>query len=270
MRHRHGIDERRDCGDLPRTLAYAVFLVGLIAGVAWAAPIAVRYPEGPAHGFLTLSEEGTAAPIAYGELTQWLDGRNVASELVFRFTDGSLYDQTITFAQRPSFRVVRFRLVQQGPRFPEQLDSRFDDTGAWEAIVRKEGSEDKHAAGRTTIPADVVNGLTTVIPKNLAPRGVAHGHMLSFRPDPVMLDVEFTPEGTDRYRVGPKEDTATRYVVAPRVTGVKGALASVTGKQPTPLKVWIANGKAPTLVRFEGALYLDGPEWRIELAGVRW
>ena len=253
-----------------RTLPCTMILVAFLAAPAASAPIAVRLPEGPAHGFLTLSEEGTAAPIAYGELLQWLDGRNVASELVFRFRDGSLYDQTIMFSQRPSFRVLRFRLVQQGPRFPEQADSRFDGSGAWEATVRKEGSEDQHASGRTTIPADVVNGLTTVIPKNLAPHGVAHAHMLNFRPKPVLLDVEFRPDGTDRYRIGRQEGTATRYLVVPRVSGVKGAVASVVGKQPTPLKIWIANGKAPVLVRFEGALFLDGPEWRIELTGPQW
>ena len=47
-------------------------------------------------------------------------------------------------------------------------------------------------------------------------------------------------------------------------------LASVTGKQPPEVHMWIAPEPAPVLVRFEGALFVDGPAWRIELGAPRW
>jgi hypothetical protein len=242
----------------------------LLAASARATPVAMRYPEGPAHGFLSLTEVASGKEIAKGELLQRLQGRVVASQLIIRFEDGSLYDETMTFSQRPVFRVLTYRLVQRGPSFAESSDVRFDSSGAYEARVQKANEPEKHDAGRTDIPDDVMNGLSSVVAKNLSPHGSATMHMMSFQPSPVVLEVSITPNSTDRYWIGRAEGTATRYVVAPRVPGVKGALASVLGKQPEPVDFWIANGKAPILVRFEGALYLDGPTWRIGLIGPTW
>ena len=55
------------------------------------------------------------------------------------------------------------------------------------------------------------------------------------------------------------------FTVHVKIPGFAGALAAVAGKQPPDTKVWIVDGPAPTFVRFEGALYVGGPPWRIEL-----
>jgi hypothetical protein len=47
-------------------------------------------------------------------------------------------------------------------------------------------------------------------------------------------------------------------------------VATVVGKQPPPVRFWLTSGRVPTFVRFEGPLYVDGPTWRVELAGARW
>ncbi len=83
------------------------------------------------------------------------------------------------------------------------------------------------------------------------------------------MAVQIGAEGVDRWASGTRDGEATRFLVQPEVQGVLGALASVSGKQPTPLRMWIARGVAPTLVRFEGPLYSDGPVWRVELAAPR-
>ena len=51
---------------------------------------------------------------------------------------------------------------------------------------------------------------------------------------------------------------------------MKGVLATIVGKEPPVVRMWIAPEPAPVLVRFEGALYVDGPAWRMDLSAPRW
>jgi hypothetical protein len=72
-----------------------------------------------------------------------------------------------------------------------------------------------------------------------------------------------TPEGSDKYWIGWTSASATRYRVTPKVAGVKGVVATVVGKQPGDLLMWITRGESPTLVRFEGPIFIGGPIWRV-------
>jgi len=242
----------------------------LLARVTAAAPIAVRYPEGPAHGFLVLRDRGGDA-LAHGELIQSLEPRVVVSRLVFRFDDGSLYDETVRFTQQKVFRLVGYRLVQRGPSFTETTDVSFDAGGQYRVQRRaKPDAEVETADGRTSLPDDVANGMNAMLLKNLTPHASGKVHMVAFRPKPTVIDVELAPEGVDPYLIGTERGTATRFLVRPRVGGMTGVLASVAGKQPPSLHMWIAQGEAPVLVRFEGPLYADGPTWTLELDAPRW
>ena len=235
-----------------------------------AAPVRMRFPEGPTHGFVSVADAATGKKIAVGELTQWLEKRAIVSRLVIRFDDGSLHDETVRFKQRPAFRLLSYEQKQTGPAFPEESSVKFDHSGRYEVRQRAPGEEEKTASGTFEVPDDVCNGLTSVLLKNL-PRGAsASAHMVTFRPEPLVLDVELTTEGTDKYWVGDVSSEATRWLVAPSVPGVKGLLATVVGKQPPEVRIWIAPEPSPVLVRFEGALFVDGPVWRIELSSPRW
>ena len=242
----------------------------LLGATATAAPVRMRFPEGPAHGFVALKDlDGKT--LAHGELLQWMRGSVVASRLVFYFQDGSRYDELVEFTQRPVFRVTSYKLVQHGPSFTEATDVAFDRSGHYRVRRRaKPGADEETAEGRTDLPADVSNGMTSTLLKNLMPDGSATTHLVVFRPKPMIMACHLDAEGTDRYGVGTEGGSATRYRVQPEVQGVMGAFASVTGKQPSPLHMWIARGVAPTLVRFEGPLYADGPTWRVELGTPRW
>jgi hypothetical protein len=251
-----------------------VVLVGafvtLFAAAGWAASVRMRFPEGPAHGFLVLSDESGAA-IANGELIQWLERSQVVSELVFRFADGSLYDEIVRFTQRPVFRVTSYRLEQRGPSFTETATIEFDRQGNYRVVRRPTpDAEEEHAEGRTDVPEDVSNGMTSVLLKNLPPGTEATPHVLVFRPKPRTLELHLTPEGTDHYRVGRAVAGATRFLVKPEVGGALGVLATIAGKQPPPLHMWIAEGRAPVLVRFKGPLYADGPTWRADPGAPQW
>jgi hypothetical protein len=235
-----------------------------------AAPVRMRFPEGPAHGFITLSDAASGKRLAHGEVTQWIEKRAIASRLLIRFEDGSLYDETVRFAQRPTFRLLSYELTQKGPAFDADQRVTFDRSGRYDVRLTEHGKPEERASGTTEVPEDTSNGLTSVLAKNLEPGAAAAAHLLTFQPEPLVLDLAITPEGRDAYWVGGARTEATRFIIKPTVPGVKGVLASIAGKQPPIVHMWIAPEPAPVLVRFEGALYVDGPEWRIELSAPRW
>lgn len=257
-------------------MIHMVLVGAALAASLWpecvgAVPVRMRFPEGPAHGFIVLSDARSRAVLAHGEVIQWLEGRTVASRLVIRFDDGSLYDEVVRFTQRPVFRVTSYHLSQHGPSFSEEAEVAFDRTGQYRVRRRaKPGEQQEEATGHFDVPEDVSNGMTSTLLKNLMPEGSVTTHLVAFNPKPVVLEYHLGPEGTDGYRVGSASGDATRFVIQAEATGLKGAFATLAGKQPPPIRMWIARGAAPTLVRFEGPLYADGPVWRIELTGPRW
>jgi hypothetical protein len=248
-------------------IALAILLAARATG---AEPIAVRVPEGPAHGFVEVTGED-GKPLAHGEVEQWLRGDTVASRLAFWFADGSIYDEVVRFSQRRVFRLESYRLVQRGPSFADRLDVAFDRTGRYRVRGGKGGDgEEQEIVGRMDLPADLMNGMMSIACKNLMPSGSATVHLATFRPEPLIVELHLAPEGNDEFRVGPLVRSATRFRLQAEVTGLRGALATVAGKQPPPLHMWIASGRAPSLVRFVGPLYNEGPTWRVRPTGPRW
>ena len=240
-------------------------LLLLAPAMAAAALVTVRHPEGPTHGFIVLrSVSGDA--LAHGELLQAPRGDRVESRLLFRFTDGSLYDESITFTQQRVFRLHTYHLIQRGRSFPETTDVTFDrDTGRYRASIGDTTDE-----GTTEFPDDVHNGLTATLLKNLPSGATGSGHLAYFTPKPHMLKTTLQPEGSDRFFVGDTPGTATRYFIKLEIGGVTGVIARMIGKTPPALRYWITADSVPAFVRFEGAMYLNGPRWRIELSAPRW
>jgi hypothetical protein len=247
--------------------ALAASLLG--AAAAPAEPVAVRFREGPSHGFVVLSDTDDKA-LAHGELVQWLEDEVVVSHLAFRFADGSIYDETVRFSQDRVFRLLSYDLEQRGPSFTEASDIAFDRSGRYDVRLRSApDEEEQRASGTVDVPEDVMNGMTSIFLKNRMPNGSGAARLLAFTPDPVVLDVAFVAQGSDRYWIGRTARTATRYLIDPAVPGVKGVLATLVGKQPPSFRMWIAQGKAPILIRFEGPLYAEGPTWRIGMTAPR-
>ena len=241
-----------------------------LSGAAHAAPVAVRVPEGTTRGFLVLRDrDGTA--IAHGELTQKPSGAMLVSRLVLNFADGSLFDETLTFSQQKVFRLERYHFVQRGPSFPAS-DITFDRaTGRYQARTQdKPGGEEKQAAGRFEFPPDLYNGMALTLLKNLPTGGGTSVQMVAFTPEPRLIRMELTREGEDRVRVGPKVKVATRYLVNLEIGGVTGVVAAMIGKDPPDLRYWVIAGEVPAFARFEGAMYLNGPVWRLEQAQLEW
>ena len=251
-----------------RALVALLLVVGGAVDIG-ATPIRMRYAEAPSHAFLVLTDL-VGKTLADGELVQWQERRVLANRLVFRFDDGSLYDETVRFSARPVFRLESYRLVQRGPSFPDGSDVQFERAGHWTS--RKHGADDTNepASGEVAVPDDAYNGMTSTLLKNLDAGTETTVHVLAFTPRPTLVEMRLASEGSDPFWVVGARHTATRFLVTPKVVGVKGVVASVIGKQPAPVRFWLTAGRVPTFVRFEGALYTGGPTWRIELASVRW
>jgi hypothetical protein len=115
----------------------------------------VRLPEGNVHGFLmvrTLAGE----TIADGELVQKPTRGLLTSRLFLHFTDGSLYDETVTFSQKEVFRLESYRLVHRGPSFPK-ADIAFDRKSGQYRVQQQDklDSEEKTTSGRLEMPPDL-------------------------------------------------------------------------------------------------------------------
>jgi hypothetical protein len=248
------------------TKAAAGTLVGLIVVLAGivpvaAEPVAVHFPEGITRGFPVLRSL-SGEKLAQGELTQVARGDVVESRLVFRFRDGSLYDERVVFSQKDVFTLLRYHLVQQGPAFPESLDARVDRaSGRYE--VRYKGDEDspeETLTGDFDMPADVYNGLLTMLMKNLPAGNPATVQIIAFTPKPRLVKMLLTPAGEDLMQVNDAAVASVRFVVRPQL----GLLASLLVVDLPDVKCWIAAGEAPAFLRFEGPLYFMGPVWRID------
>jgi hypothetical protein len=77
----------------------------------------------------------------------------VVSQLIIRFDDGSVYDETVRFSQKGAFRLETYHLVQKGPSFRENIDERFDRSGKYQ--VRRHEAAPGFGANRTASAAPV-------------------------------------------------------------------------------------------------------------------
>ncbi|MGH7266098.1 MAG: hypothetical protein ACREMB_14825 [Candidatus Rokuibacteriota bacterium] len=230
----------------------------------------MRLPEGNTRGFLVLrSLEGEA--IAHGELRQKPVGGAIESVLALHFEDGSVLEEVATFTQKDFFRLEGYRLVQRGPSFPT-LEVSFDrKSGRYRAVTQeKKEDEERSANGPLEMPADLYNGMALVLLKNLSPGTRASVQMAAFTPKPTLIKMEMGPEGEERVSIGGQARKVTRYLVNLDVGGLTGALASLVGKEPPDLRYWLVTGEVPAFVKFRGAMFLNGPVWRLEMTTVEW
>ena len=248
---------------LRATIGAALSLALVVAAIAPTAaePIAVRYTEGITRGFPVLRSLG-GEKLAQGELTQVPRGDVVESRLVFRFKDGSVYDERLTFSQRDVFTLQSYHIVQQGPSFPEAIDARVDrKTGRYEVRYRSdEDSPEETLKGSFDMPGDVYNGLLSTLMKNMPAATPATVQIIAFTPKPRLIKMLLKPTVEDPMSVNDAAVIATRFLVRPQL----GMFASLLIADIPDVKCWIAGGDAPAFLRFEGPLYFMGPVWRID------
>jgi hypothetical protein len=229
--------------------------------------VRVRHTEGLTHGFLALRNlEGKL--LADGELTQVAEGHRVTSHVIFRFKDGSIYEETTIFSQRGSFRLLNDHVVQKGASFKHPMETWLNaSTGEVKVRYRDDDGKEKTINQQLDLPPDVGNGLLMILVKHIQPR--ASQTIVSFvasTPKPRLVDLIIVPQGEAPLSHGMIKHKAIHYVVKVKIGGVAGLLAPLLGKQPPDSHVWVLGGDAPAFVKLEGQLYDGGPIWRVELA----
>ncbi len=253
----------------PASLFFVIAIL-LWSGSVEGAPIPVRLLEGNFRGFLVLrSLDGTA--IAYGELSQKPTGKFIDSHMILRFKDGSLYDESATFSQEGVFRLEGYRLVEHGPSYPTMEVSFDRKSGRYQARSQAEKDQEPKTAGGTfEMPADLYNGMALILLKNLPGGAGATVQLAVFMPEPRLLEMEWNWEGEDEVLLGDLPMKAMRSLVKLKIGGLSGWMASLIGKSPPDLRYWLVSGDVPAFVKFEGAMFLNGPVWRLEMTTVSW
>ena len=235
--------------------------------VLFADTVPVRHTEGLMHGFLVLRTlDGKA--LADGQLTQEAQGDRVTVHLVFRFKDGSLYEDTTIFSQRGTFRLLMDHQIQKGPSFKQPVDTLIDaSTGQVKVRYTEEKGSPKVINERIALPADVSNGLLFTLMKDVKPSApLTTVSLVATTPKPRLVKLAISPHGEEPFTIGNFRHKAMHYVVRVEIAGAAGFLARLLGKQPPDMHVWVLGGEAPAFVKAEGPLYAGGPVWRIQLA----
>jgi hypothetical protein len=230
----------------------------------------VRFTEGVSHGFLQLRAVNGAL-IASGDLLQVGRDGGVQSRLVFRFKDGSLFDETVIFTQQQVFTMQSYRLIQRGPVFAEDTEISLERSGKYRVKTRaRKGGREEVLAGTLQLPPDVYNGMVLTVVKNL-PKGAGETvHIVAFTPEPRLIQLELAPKGEHKVLIGEGKKTAIRYVFKPRLGFWLKLFAKLLGRMPPDYYAWIITDEVPAFARFEGPLNTTGPVWRIELMSPRW
>lgn len=246
-------------------------MAAVVSSPANANPIAVRFSEGVTHGFL-LVRSLAGEIIGQGEVTQVAkEGDLVESRLVFKFKDGSLHDEKVAFSQKGVFTLISYHLTQRGPLFPEQVEV-FFDRGTEEYKVQTQSKKDEQAVvrtGRLTLPKDVYNGMVVTTLLNL-PKGASESvKILTFTPEPEVIQLELLPQGEHTVRIGNLSRKAQKYEFKPDIGMIRKWLGRITGRLPDDFHYhcWVLADEVPSFVHYEGPLQLMGPIMQIELAG---
>ena len=236
-----------------------------------AAPVSVRFVEGATRGFLLLRSP-SGILLAQGDLFQMDRKGEVESRMVFRFKDGSVYDETVVFTQQRVFTLQNYRLLQHGPVFAEDTDILLERTSGKYRVktkARKDGREEV-LEGSLALPPDLYNGMVLTVAKNL-PRGAsATIQIVAFPPTPRIIQLHLATVGEHKVLVGELVKTATHYVLNPQLGIWLKLITTLLGRVPPDYHAWILADEVPAFVRFERPLYATGPTWRVELTMPRW
>lgn len=232
-------------------------------------PIAVKFTEGTAHGFLAIrSTDGSI--IASGDLTQTVRGDRVTSRVTFHFKDGSIDDETSVFTERKVFRLITDHHIQKGPSYPKPADVLINAIKGTVTVRYEDKGVEKAETTRMNIPPDIANGAIFDVIKNVPRDSETKLSWIAATPKPRLVKLVITAPDEESFKIAGAPQKATHFNIHIDIGGIAGFIAPFVGKQPDDINVWITGGDAPTFVKAQGPLYLGGPNWRIELESPAW
>lgn len=246
----------------------AAFLAITLATAAPAEPIPVAQIQLPRHASMVARSE-TGTIIARAEFIETVQGDEVTMRLTYHFLDGSIDDETTTYTQQGTFRLVRNHHIQSGPFFDPPVD--FTVEAATGTATSSTADQDGRMQVESThigLPNDLANGfvgtLLLNVPPNTAPFRV--GILV-----PVfggrLIRILISPEGEQPFQKSGQTLKATVFRIHAELGGILGMLAKLVGRQPKDVMVWVLEGEKPVVIRVVGQMGGYGPVVSSELVG---
>jgi hypothetical protein len=207
--------------------------------------------------------------VARVEFTEDVQGDEVTMRLTYRFVDGSIDDETTTYKQQGTFRLVRNRHIQQGPFFAKPIDFAVETaTGTATSRTTDKNGKIQVESEHIELPDDLANGfvgtLLLNVPPNTAPFRVG---ILAPVFGGRMIRILVSPQGEEPFQRAGQTLKATVFRIHPELGGILGVIAKLLGLQPKDVMVWVLEGEQPAVMRVVGQLGGFGPELSSELEG---
>src|ERR1700730_13127417 len=224
-----------------------VLITGLLLRPVFAETIPVRQMEGSLHGFLVL-QTLDGKTIAEADLIETAKAAAVKVQMIFRFHDGSYYEETSEFSQRGQFRLLRNHLTQKGPSFKLTMERSIDaSTGQISVRYTDDKGNQKVDSEHLELPADLANGMFLVLMKNIDPaKAETSVSAVAGEPKPRVVKVVITPEGKTPFLIGGSKREAIEFDLKPHIEGAAGVIAPLVGKQPVEATLCVVAGEGPT------------------------
>jgi hypothetical protein len=250
-----------------RFLVAALFAIWL-GTAAQAEQIPVKHIQLPMHSSMVARSE-TGKIIARVEFTQAVQGDEVTMRLTYHFVDGSIDDETTTYRQQGTFRLVRDHHIEQGPFFGKPVDFAVEAAIGIATSRTADWNDKIHVeSAHIDLPDDLANGIVGTLLLN-----VAH-NTKPFRMGilaPVgsgrLIRILISPEGEQPFHTGGQTLKATVFRIHPELGGILGMIAQLLGLLPKDVMVWVVEGEEPAVVRIVGQLGGSGPVVSSELEG---
>jgi hypothetical protein len=246
----------------------AAFWAMTLGTAAAAEPISVRHIQLPRHEFMVARSE-TGKIIARVEFTEDVQGDEVTMRLTYRFVDGSIDDETTTYSQQGTFRLVRYHHIEQGPFFAKPVDFAVEAaTGIATSRTTDKNGRIHVESEHIDLPDDLANGfvgtLLLNVPPNTAPFRVG---ILAPVFGGRLIRILISPEGEQPFQKSGQPFKATVFRIHPELGGILGVLAKLLDLQPKDVMVWVLEGEKPAVMRIVGQLGGSGPVLSSELEG---
>jgi hypothetical protein len=211
----------------------------------------------------------TGKIIARVEFTEDVQGDEVTMRLTYRFVDGSIDDETTTYMQHGTFRLVRNHHIQQGPFFAKLVDFAVEAaTGTASTRTVDKNGKVQIESEHIDLPDNLANGfvgtLLLNVPPNTAPfRAGILAPVFGGR----LIRILVSPQGEQPFQRAGQTLKATVFRIHPELGGILGMLATLLGLQPKDVTLWVLEGETPAVMRVVGQLGGSGPVLSSELEG---
>lgn len=249
-------------------VAAALSAMMILGGAAQAEQVPVKHVQLPMHRFMVARSEAGKV-IANVEFSQAVQGDQVTMRLTYRFVDGSIDDETTTYTQQGSFRLVRDQHLESGPFFSRPIDFTVDAASGIVTSRAMDGNGKEHVERKhMDLPNDLANGfvgtLLLNVPPKVAPFRVG---MLVPVAGGRLIHLLISPEDEQTVHLAGQNFKAAVFRVHPELGGIVGFFARLLGLQPKDIMVWVLEENQPAVAVIVGQLGGSGPVISSDLVG---